>query len=75
MLVNLHFAISGLFISISSPYGYCAPLEGDPVILPLMGLTDSHLIKLTAAAHLLQYLLTCSPAMEQDSCMTHYFIF
>ena len=69
MFINLHFSISTIFISLSSPYGYQAPLEDDPIILPLMGLTDAHLIKLTAAAHILQFLLTWSPVMEDQSCM------
>lgn len=58
MFVNLHFSISALFISLSSPYGRHAPLEGDPVILQLMGLTSAQLIRLTASAHVLQFLLT-----------------
>ncbi len=69
MFVNLHFSISTLFISLSSPYGHCAPLEDDPTILPLMGITDAHLVKLAAAAHILQFLLTCSPVMDDQPCM------
>lgn len=67
MFVNLHFAISALFISLASPHGHHAPLEGDSVILPLMGITDVHLIKIAAAAHMLQFLLTYSPAVGEQS--------
>ena len=69
MLINLHFSVSTLFLSVSNACGRCSALETDPTLLPLMGLTDAHLIKLTAAAHMLQFLLTCSTlaADEQQS--------
>ena len=71
IFVNLHFSISTLFISLSSPDGCNASLEGDPIILPLMGITDAHLVKLAAAAHMLQFLLTCSPVMDDQPCMSY----
>lgn len=67
MFANLHFSTSSLFISLASPYGCHAPLKGDPIILQLMGITDAHLVRLTAAAHILQFLLTVSP-LEEPMC-------
>lgn len=68
IFVNLHFVISALFISLSSPYGHRAPLKGDPIILQLMGLTDEHLIRLVAAARIVQFLLTYQPTAEVLPC-------
>ena len=70
MLVNLHFSISTLFLSVSSTQGRLTPLVNDAIILPLMGLTDAHLIKVTAAAHLLQFLLTFSPGQDGSAGIT-----
>ena len=67
IFVNLHFSISSLFISVSSPHGNQAPLKGDPVILQLMGITDKHLIRLTAAARIIQFLLSIPPLEEPMS--------
>lgn len=68
MFVNLHFAISSIFISLSNPHGHHAPLKGDPVILQLMGITDEHLVRVVAAAHIIQFLLTYSPVEEMLPC-------
>lgn len=68
IFVNLHFAISAIFISLSSPYGRYAPLKDDPIILQLIGVTDEHLIRLVAAAYIIQFLLTYSPATQSLDC-------
>ena len=32
----------------------------------LIGITDQHLVKITAASHILQYLITCPPSTAMD---------
>ena len=72
MFVNLHFSSSALFLSLASPHGHRAPLAGHPVMLQLMGITNAHLIRLTAAAHILQFLLTYSAVAESSSSKLHF---
>ena len=67
IFVNLHFSISSLFMSLSSPHGHHAPLKGDPIILQLLGITDAHLVRITAAAQIVQFLLTFSPNSASTS--------
>ena len=62
--INLHFTLISLFASLSSATG---SLDGNPVIVPLMGATDEFLLRICTAAKIVQYLLTCSPAMETDT--------
>ena len=70
MLVNLHFALSSLFAAVTCPHGPSGPNGRNPVLPALIGITDQHIVRITAAAHVLQYLLTCSPCqtpMDVDS--------
>ena len=70
MLVNLHFALSSLFASVTCPHGVNGPNGRNPVLPALIGITDQHIVRITAAAHVLQYLLTCPPCqtpMDVDS--------
>lgn len=70
MLVNLHFTFSSLFAAVTCPHGPSGPNGRNPVLPALIGITDHHLVRITAAAHVLQYLITCPPcpqAMEVDA--------
>ena len=70
MLVNLHFTLSSLFAAVTCPHGPNGPNGSNPVLPALIGITDHHIVRITAASHVLQYLLTCKPcpaAMEVDA--------
>ena len=67
MLVNVHFVFSSLFASLTTAYGSNGKLKGNPVIPALMGVTDQFLVQITAAACVIQYLLTCAPEENVES--------
>ena len=66
MLVNLHFTLSSLFAAVTCPHGPGGPNGRNPVLPALIGITDQHLIRTTAASHILQYLITCPPSTAMD---------
>ena len=66
MLVNLHFTLSSLFAAVTCPHGPSGPNGRNPVLPTLIGITDQHLVKITAASHILQYLITCPPSTAMD---------
>ena len=66
MLVNLHFTLSSLFAAVTCPHGPSGPNGRNPVLPALIGITDQHLVRITAASHILQYLITCPPSTAMD---------
>ncbi len=64
ILVSLHYAHSTLYTALTAPPG-SHTVNG--VVPALEGMTDQHLIRITAAAHILQYLLSTPPPPHADT--------
>ncbi len=64
ILVSLHYAHSTLYTALTAPP---ASHTVNGVVPALEGMTDQHLIRITAAAHILQYLLSTPPPPHADT--------
>ncbi len=63
-LISLHYAHSTLLTALTAPP---ASQTVNPVIPSLEGISDQYLVRITTAAHILQYLLGTPPPPHADT--------